>query len=152
MKMHSDADNALIERVVEKYNNNGKILWAKVAEEIGAALDRKITPGAVKIWHYRVVARDGVKQSQRAGDKTWERTQRWIENLLASNYRIRAKLYSKKGKRRASAKTELLKKKVKELREEIAKLKTELKSHRPILRWWVRTRKALKSAGKALIE
>ncbi|QQG42532.1 MAG: hypothetical protein HYW15_03450 [Candidatus Giovannonibacteria bacterium] len=152
MKKHSDGENALVERVVEKHNNNGKILWSKVAEEIGAVLERKITPGAVKTWHYRVVAQGGVKQSQRAGDKTWERTQRWIKNLLASNYRMRAQLNSKRGKRRASARTELLKKKVKELREEIAKLKAELKNHRPILRWWVRTRMALKSAGKALIE
>ena len=100
----------------------------------------------------RLVSQDSIKQSSRAGDKALKRTVKWLEKLVDSNQRLRAKLDTKKGKRRVSARTKLLGKKVKELREEIAELKAELKRHKPIIRWWVRTRMALKSAGKALIE
>lgn len=141
-KAYSDADNALLERAVREHTRDGRTDWGKVLKEV-VEPGRKQTLEAVQIRYRRLAAQNGVKQSSRSGNKTWARTQKWIENLIASNQRLRAQLYAKKSKRRASARTEFLKKKIKELRDEVVGLKDELKSHAPALRFYAQARKTL---------
>ena len=132
-KRYSDAENALLERLVNKHTSDGKISWDNVATDISAAAK----PGAVKTRYYRLVAQNGVKPSSRSGDKTLKRVVKWLEKLVESK-----------------ALTELLKKKNKELWAEIKSLKKELKSHGPILKWYIDAQRGFKIAKekKALIE
>ena len=139
-RKYSDEENTSFKRVVEKNRAaDGKVDWKGVTEEISLTSKKTQTVGAIKVRYSRLMSQGGVKRSSRAGEKTLERTVKWLKNLMESN-------------RRNSGCIELLKKENKELLEENKSLKKELKSHGPILKWYIRAQEGFKiaTAKKAL--
>jgi len=152
-RKYSAPSNMFLERSAREHTVDGKIEWEKVLKEVGEESKTEPTLGALKIRYRRLLAQNGIKPRSRAGDKTLKRVVKWMENLVASNNHMRARLDSKQEKPRNSGRMELLKKKNKELREKIRNIKKELKSHGPILKWYIDAQKGFKIAKekKALI-
>ena len=152
-KRYSTSSDALLERSVKERTSDGKIDWQEVLKEVSEETGKSQTLGALKMRYRRLLVQNGVERSSRGGDKTWERFKKFFDNFLDSNWRMRAQLDVEKSKRRNSAQLELLKKENRELKEEIGGLKKEIKSHGPILKWYIKAQEGFKvaKAKKALI-
>ena len=136
-RKYSDGDNEVFKRTVANNRGaDGGVDWNNVVA-LSAVSGKSQTVGAVMVRYSRLMSQDNIKKSSRAGDKTLKRTVKWLEKLVESK-----------------AFTELLKKETRELREEIRVLKKELKSHGPILNWYMQAQRGFKiaKAKKALIE
>ena len=135
-KKYSGGQNMFFVGSVKANTVDGKTDWEKVLKEVGEESGKKQTLEAIKIRYKRLISRDSVRPSSRSSDKTLKRTVKWLEKLVESKVL-----------------TELLRKEIRELREEIRVLKKELKSHGPILKWYIDAQKGFKIAKekKALI-